>query len=251
MPILAFHKIENNFNIGLNNYSPGRFNKLLRYLKNAEFKFVSLQEYLSLSGDDKIISLTFDDGYESFYDNALPILNELELPSTVFIPAGFIDKTDNWDYSGSLTPSRHLSKKQIAELPRLNVEVGSHGLSHRSLSGLSERLLKLEVGKSKEILENITDGKVRYISYPFGRFDRAVEETALASGYDRGFSLSSYKESGLAFTHSRFAVYAFDTPYSVNQKCGGAIKNRLEKLKGAIMNRYAGGTILLNKIRRQ
>jgi len=47
----------------------------------------------------------------------------------------------------------------------------------------------------------------------------------------------------------RYAVYAFDTPYSVLNKLKKGALNRLEKTKGAVMNAYAGGTIFLINLR--
>ena len=62
-----------------------------------------------------------------------------------------------------------------------------------------------------------------------------------------GFSYVNFVDDN--FTLSREAVYAFDTPYSVLNKIKNGALNRIETIKGSIMNAYAGGTIFLNNFR--
>lgn len=39
------------------------------------------------------LALTFDDGYTDFYNNAWPILRKYNLPATLYVPTGFIDRS--------------------------------------------------------------------------------------------------------------------------------------------------------------
>ena len=43
------------------------------------------------------VSITFDDGYRSTHDLALPILKELQLSATVFIATSFLDGSNMWN----------------------------------------------------------------------------------------------------------------------------------------------------------
>jgi len=251
MPILAFHNNSFGFLAGLNNYAPSRFKKLLQFLIDSEYQIASLKDYIETSDKKNLVVLTFDDGYESFYQNVFPILNEMKIPATIFIPSHFIGKINSWDYTGNLLPAKHLSKTQIEELSRNQITIGSHGLSHRCLTNLTDRLLTIELTKSKEIIENIIGKKISFISYPFGRFDSHVESIAFKAGYRQGLSLSHLAQKRSNFTLARYAIYAFDTFYSISKKLKSGPLNGLEKIKGAIMNSYAAGTIALNRLRRK
>ena len=249
MPILAFHNCSPGFLNGLNNYSPNRFKNLLINIQENNYKFIGLSDYIDGGQKANFVVLTFDDGYETFYKYVYPILKNLSIPATLFIPTDFIGKTNQWDYAGTIFPSEHLSIKQIKELSKNSITIASHGLAHRCLTQMSDRLLKIELTRSKEILEDIIERKISFISYPFGRFNTEVESIAAKVGYRNGLSLSLMKRGESGFTLSRCAVYAFDTPYSVLNKLNKGALNRIETIKGVIMNTYAGGTIFLNNLR--
>jgi peptidoglycan/xylan/chitin deacetylase (PgdA/CDA1 family) len=249
MAILAFHHITDDLPLGLNQCSAGKLETILKAILDSGFKIVPLAEYIHAEDDSKLVAITFDDGFESFYNAAFPILQEMNVPITIFVPFGYIGKTNSWDYTGCLRKISHLSAGQIKELNESGVEIGSHGLSHISLKGLSNRLLRLELEKSKLGLENITGHEIKFISYPFGRFNEKVEKFALEVGYSRGFSLSFLRKSPSGFTLPRYAVYIIDTPYSVLHKTGSGMMVHLERLKGAIINTYAYGTIFFNRLR--
>ncbi len=249
MPILAFHNCSPGLLSGLNNYSPNRFELLLNIIKKQNYKLIGLSDYVDAGQKANHVVLTFDDGYESFYYYVYPILKKYSIPATVFIPTDFIGKTNRWDYTGSVFPSRHLSREQIIELSKYNITIASHGMAHRCLTQLSDRFLKIELARSKNILEEIIDRKISFISYPFGRFNKKVESIAAEIGYRNGFSLSMIGRGEGNFTLAREAVYAFDTPYSVLNKLNKSIFNKIESIKGSIMNAYASGTIFLNNLR--
>nr|MBN2277939.1 polysaccharide deacetylase family protein [candidate division Zixibacteria bacterium] len=233
----------------MNNYQPHRLRKLLINIQRCGYRFVSLDEFIKSGGEAGDVAITFDDGFEMIYMQVYPILAELGIPAAIFIPAGFIGKPASWDYSAVFRTLRHLNREQLAEMSRNNIIIGSHGMTHTDLTGISDRLIRLELKQSKEELERIIGTKVRYISYPFGRFDERIESLALETGYERGFSMSFFKKSRYGFSLPRHAVYAIDTTYSVLNKFGGGFLGGIEKVKGAVMNSYSSGTILLNRFR--
>ena len=251
MAILAFHNVDDTFPLGVNYYPPNRLRNLLIHLRNSGYTFLPLNEYLKLDCNQNAISLTFDDGYRTFYEKVWPLLSEHSVPAAIFMPLNWVGKSNNWDYMSLLRESAHLNRAQLRGLASNNIEIGSHGLNHKSLAGISDRILRVELEHSRKGLEDIIGRPVRYLSYPFGRYDERTERFALQAGYERGFSLSYFSKGRQGFTLPRHSIYYFDSPFSVMQKIERCPLNHLEKIKGAIINSYSYGTILLNKIRPQ
>jgi len=75
-----------------------RFLKQMLYLKK-NFYFVlvkDLEKEIKDKPRENLISLTFDDVDESIYKNALPILQDLGLKATFFIPQWLYRKVYQW-----------------------------------------------------------------------------------------------------------------------------------------------------------
>lgn len=74
------------------------FRKQMTYLK-AHFNVISLSEACDQIRDKTIGShaavITFDDGYANNHDIALPILQELNLPATIYLNTTFTDSDDS------------------------------------------------------------------------------------------------------------------------------------------------------------
>ena len=249
MAVLTFHNTDTGRQIGFNNYHPKRLKRILINLIDAGFVFCGIDSCLENHQDNKRICLTFDDGYEAFYKYAFPILKEFNIPAIIFIPPVFIGRQAEWDYAGAIQNTMHLNADQIKEISRADIEIGSHGYTHTDLTTLNDRMLKIELERSKKYLEELIEREIKYISYPFGRFNEKVEVFAAQCGYINGFSLSFFKKSRLDFTIPRYCVYTTDSTFSILRKLDTGLLNRFERAKGAIMNSYASGTILLNKLR--
>src|ERR1700686_1050162 len=75
--------------------SPGRFREQMRFLLEAGYGPLAMDDVLEvLAGRELSVpafALTFDDGYESVVTQALPILESLSIPATVFLTTGFLD----------------------------------------------------------------------------------------------------------------------------------------------------------------
>ncbi len=80
-----------------------QFESHLQVLKK-EFKVVSLPDIVREIGEkgrleDDSVAITFDDGYQSFYHLAFPLLRKYDFPATVFLPTDFVNsqKAFWWD----------------------------------------------------------------------------------------------------------------------------------------------------------
>lgn len=248
--VLAFHKVQPGFSWGITNYQPRRFRRLLNSLYgNSQRSAVSRSVNQDKGGREQDPSsssispttsstvLTFDDGYASFLEYAYPVLVDLGLSATLFLPTAYIGRNNTWDYSAIAQPCRHLDFAELATLSRAGFSIQSHTHSHTDLTRLTDLELSVELRKSKSALEEKLGVAVTEICYPFGRYNQRVEEAAQQAGYLRGWSLNP-KDRG-PFTYGRWSVYAFDTPLSLSLARNGGIFSEVEIAKRRCANYLA------------
>lgn len=70
--------------------SPENFSEHIAYLSR-HYRIVPLDTILSGNAPSRAVSITFDDGYASVYDNAFPILRARQLPATIYLISSVID----------------------------------------------------------------------------------------------------------------------------------------------------------------
>lgn len=84
--ILNYHGVVNKINtsISKNHLSINDFEKQMEYFKK-KFTILPIEEIKKKKTKSKTIGITFDDGYLNNLTNALPILESLNAPATIFI----------------------------------------------------------------------------------------------------------------------------------------------------------------------
>jgi peptidoglycan/xylan/chitin deacetylase (PgdA/CDA1 family) len=245
--ILAFHKLSAQFTFGATNFSPQRLTRLLDFTASRGYVLRPLSEVLDL-GDPRSLAISFDDAYEHLAHHLPWFIETYRLRPIVFVPTQHIGQPATWDYSYRLRPLRHVSADQIKTLSSLGVEFGSHGHTHVDLTALDALRLREELSRSKGTLEELTGERVRYVSYPFGRFDSRVTDETAAAGYEYGFTMRFPRPDDPNPAIGRLAVYGYDTLLAVGQKISGGPFYSLEKWKAAVTNRLSGGTVLYNRL---
>jgi peptidoglycan/xylan/chitin deacetylase (PgdA/CDA1 family) len=245
---LLFHKSIGRFSYGSTNFSPQRLERLLGWLSQSAYNFVSLER--PAHKDVSSLGITFDDGYEHLVDILPPLIDTYGIKPIIFVPTAFIGKPADWDYSYRFCKVSHLERRSIRSLSDLGVEFGSHGHTHTALTSLSSRKLEIELRQSRDILSDITGKPVRSIGYPFGRFNQEILDLAAEFGLIYGFTSKYPSSSDTPSTLGRISIYGYDTHLSVGMKLGSSPFHSLERLKTQITNQMSGGTVLLNRIRR-
>ena len=154
----------------------------LDHLVGRGYRGVALRELLETpSTGTRRAVLTFDDGYRGVFDRALPALLDRGFKATVFVVADRLGGVNDWD--GETPGEALLSADQARALHDNGIEIGSHGATHRALTGLSDGELSREVEGSREALERIVGAPVTSFSYPFGESDDRVVEAVRRAGY--------------------------------------------------------------------
>jgi len=78
----------------------------------------------------RAVCITFDDGYRSIHDLALPVLREFNLPATVFVTSGHVDQGNMWN---------DLIIEAIQALPDGQLDLSILGLEKYSIRNAQER----------------------------------------------------------------------------------------------------------------
>ncbi len=138
-------------------------------------------------------AVTFDDGFVSVLEQAIPELTARKIPSTVFVPTGSLGRAPAWvkqreHPSASESVVRSEQLKQLAAAER--VTVGSHSVTHPRLSALPENAVREELQQSRAELEKIIERPVDLFSFPHGAHNERVLQLAREAGYKRVFTIS-------------------------------------------------------------
>lgn len=188
IPIILYHYIEavdktkdpGRYNLAT---SPYYLDKQISSLKNGGYTFLFARDVPTILGDNskmprQPVVLTFDDGYEDFYWQALPILKKYQARGTIYVITDFVGRT------GYLTWPE---LRQIRDSGL--VEIGAHTLNHAYLKNIKPELAKAEIDDSKARLENELGIKIVSFAYPFGAFDSNALQIVKSAGYTNAVSV--------------------------------------------------------------
>ena len=220
-PVLAYHKISPHIEFGLTTIHPEIFEKQLQLIQKSGFKpltFIDLHANPLLP--DKPVIITFDDGYESLYQYALPILKNYGFKAVIYVLSDYIGKINNWEAYKIQRHHRHLNVDQIQELVDSGFEIGSHGKSHNYLPALNNYQLHQELMVSKKEISDITGGDIISFCYPYGVSNMQIEENVKKSGYH--FAVGNLELGSIKaprnFHIGRRSIYAIDSMRVFEQK---------------------------------
>ncbi|TSC93131.1 MAG: polysaccharide deacetylase [Candidatus Berkelbacteria bacterium Licking1014_7] len=162
--ILMYHYVRNvDKNIDPTGFSlsvsPTDFRAQIDYLSQ-NYNIIDFGDFTRGNIPDRAVILTFDDGYQDFYDNVLPVLREYKAPATIYI------------ITEKIGQSGYLSAREILLLSKTNlITIGSHTVSHPNLSTANISNQIREISESRKTLEKITGQKIENVSFPSGKYN--------------------------------------------------------------------------------
>lgn len=164
--ILNFHRILESFDPLLESEPDiGTFHWQMELLAEC-FNVMPLDEALqSLAAEDvppRAVCITFDDGYRSTYDLALPVLKKFGLPATIFVTSGYIGEGSMWNDKILET---------VRCLPDAQLDLREISLGVHSIQTLAER---------KRVIKKLTDA-AKYLP-PHKRVELDMKFEQLAEG---------------------------------------------------------------------
>ncbi len=184
IPVLMYHSIDYEKNNELR-LPKEQFRQQMKYLKDSGYTTLTLDELYNFMVNNKPVPaksvvITLDDGYKDNYTNAYPVLKEFGLNAAVFVITSTIDKD-----------SSYLTTSELKEMDQNGVDIESHTVNHDKLGQLSYEKQCETLKGSKEYIEKILNKKVKYIGYPFGKYNNYTQKAAKDTEYTMAFTTNS------------------------------------------------------------
>lgn len=228
--VLSYHAVSERWPAPLS-VTPERLDAQLRLLVSRGYRGRMFSDAVGGEPSGRIVAVTFDDAYRSVLEQALPILDGLGLPATVFVPTDFPDGgpmtwpgIDTWlggEHESELLP---LSWAELRGLGEAGWEIGSHSCSHPFLSRLDQAELERELGESRRRVEEEMDRPCRSLAYPYGDHDERVARAAAAAGYEAACTVPRRLTRPAPLAWPRIGVYHRNGPLAFRAKVSPAVR---------------------------
>ena len=205
VPILMYHHLSEDVT-NSEMVSPEQFEAQIRALSEAGYTGVSfdeLQAYVLRGAPlpEKPVVITFDDGYESNYTLAYPILQKYGMKATIFAIGVSFGKDHYKDTDYAITP--HFGAAEAAEMAASGlISIQSHTYDmhqwppYESGSAVRENILPLpgeseeayvqalteDFTRSRALLEDAAGQPVDVLAYPAGQYSTLAQVTLQSLG---------------------------------------------------------------------
>ena len=186
----------------------------LNEIKKSEIEFLNFDNFENIikNGIEKnYILLTVDDGFESFYVNAWPVLKTKKIPFVLFISTREVGKNG------------YMTWEQIKEIQSSNLAaIGNHSHSHDYLIDWDTDKIKNDLETSIRIFNKELGFSPKIFSYPFGEYSTDLKRIVS----DLNFQFAFGQHSGVIDQTKDF----LELPrFPINEKYG-----KLERFKSIL-----------------
>lgn len=230
--ILLYHHVATD-TPAITSITPQHFAEQMQFLADNQFtvwplpKLVAhIQQHKPVP--DKVVSITFDDNYQSVYEAAFPLLKKRGWPFTIFVSTDAVDQNINMQASW----------QQLREMARSGASIANHSASHahllqrlqgESTSAWKQRITK-DINKAQRRIKEETGQEHKLFAYPFGEVDQELAELVQDMGYIGigqhsgpavshypGLSLPRFPFAGNYSDVKDFAVKALTLPLTIEK----------------------------------
>lgn len=201
MPAVMYHHIsEDKSQTGKFVITPEKFEKDIIYLRDNGYTSVTTDMLIDFAENgsplpDKPVLITFDDGYESFYAYAFPVLKKYNMNAILSVIGTYSELYSNSDDHN--VRYSHCTWEQIAEMAQSGlVDIGNHTWDLHTTNGRkgctklkSEtdeqylQMLRDDVGKLQSKLTELIGKSPDVFAYPFGACCRQATENIGNMGF--------------------------------------------------------------------
>lgn len=199
--------------------TPAALRAQLLLLLSRGYRSATFSDCVTAEPSARTFSVTFDDAFADVHEHALPVLRELDVVGTVFVPTAFVRSASALDWPGyaglaagaDRPRMRPMSWAQLESLAAAGWEIGSHSRTHPHLTTLTDDELAAELGGARADLEAALGLPCPSIAYPYGDVDDRVGTAAAQAGYRTGAGLVRRLGAAHPLVTPRVGVYRGDS----------------------------------------
>lgn len=172
IPILMYHSISDDPEPGVANYyrlctSPAAFRQQMTFLHEHGYRTVDLDrldtlEFVPNAQNNRLVAITFDDGFRDNLTEALPVLERFGFTATIYLATAYV-REQRTSFKGR----QCLTWSEVREMRDRKVHFGSHTVNHPVLHDLQWKRIESEVRDSKSLLEDRIQASVTSFAYPY------------------------------------------------------------------------------------
>jgi poly-beta-1,6-N-acetyl-D-glucosamine N-deacetylase len=225
LTILSYHEVADAADALIPGYAvtPTMFVRQIDWLRNNGYRFVSVNDVLDDKAGrshlpEKAVLITFDDGYQSMYDHAWPLLKMLRIPSVVAVVGSWEEEKGVVNFDGKDIPrDKLMTWNELRELSQSGlVEIGSHSFDlHRGIAGNPQgnqqpaattrqwspqtrnyedeshyrQRVSADLERSSDLIRQRIGRAPRVIAWPYGRYTYELKDLASKLGMTIGLTL--------------------------------------------------------------
>ena len=243
--ILTYHRVARrpaHLPEPLHNVTPEVFEDQLAGLLRRGFTAWPLAQLLQYrsTGEEpppRVFCVTFDDGYDTVYSQAWPVLQQLQVPATVFVNTAYLDSSDPFPFDAwgvrfsrqaPAATFRPLSWQQCHEMIDSGiVSIGAHTHTHEDFRGRPHEFCD-DLQACVDFLRGECDLEDVPFAFPFGSPQRgfagpelvaAAKRTSVVCGLTTDPVLVDM--AGDPFRWGRFNAFSWDTCHTLAAKLDG------------------------------
>ena len=230
--VLCYHAVSRRWDSDLA-VTPEALEGQLTHLLSRGFTGYTFTDAVLSPHEGRKLAVTFDDGFRSVVELALPIMARLGLPGTLFVPSALVGREQpmSWPGVDHWLATRHrdelvgVSWDELQRLQDAGWEIGSHTRTHARLTDLTDRDLAQELRGSRHELEARLQTPCRSIAYPYGAADDRVAAAAAAAGYETACTLpQGFPPRPSDLLYPRVGVYSYDTAASFRRHTSATVR---------------------------
>ncbi|MEM7085466.1 MAG: polysaccharide deacetylase family protein [Bacteroidota bacterium] len=164
-----YHKVSTLESKGLT-IASDRLEAQFRFLAENNYRSYHFSELANLQKlpQKKNVVITFDDGYVSQLELAVPLLQKYKLKATFFIPLKYIGGADDWNE----VRAPIMDADTLRSLDPMTVALAYHSYAHRKYDHLSPNEIETDTLKAFEAASENVLPLGAYLAYPYGKFPR-------------------------------------------------------------------------------